>query len=100
MNAIESIPSIATARGVVLRSSHNPREVTISIQDSAVGPASYETIFEPFFTTKPKGMGLGLPIAKSILESHGGKLRGGPAPGGTGSIFEFTLPVVGPEALL
>jgi PAS domain S-box-containing protein len=51
-------------------------QVEISVADSGVGipPADLERIFEPFMTTKAQGLGLGLPICRSIVEGHGGRL--------------------------
>lgn len=68
-------------------------EVTVSVIDSGPGLNDYEAskIFEPFYTTKPEGMGMGLAIIRSIIDSHGGELEvGGNDEGGT--TFEFTLP--------
>ena len=52
-----------------------------------------ERIFDPFVTTKRDGMGLGLWICRSIIETHGSRLQFEPNPGG-GTIFHFTLPAV------
>jgi signal transduction histidine kinase len=65
----------------------------ISVADTGVGlrPEQAEQIFDAFFTTKPQGSGMGLPISRSIVESHGGRLWAGPN-SGRGTIFQFTLP--------
>jgi two-component system sensor kinase FixL len=47
-------------------------------------------LFDSMFTTKPEGMGLGLPIARTIVASHGGRIWAENAPGG-GAVFRFTL---------
>jgi signal transduction histidine kinase len=67
-------------------------EVQISVADTGVGiaPDEAQRVFEHLFTTKPDGVGLGLPICKSIVESHGGRIEvRGNAP--FGAVFSFTL---------
>jgi signal transduction histidine kinase len=69
----------------------------VSVQDSGSGidAAIRDRIFEPLFTTKSTGMGMGLSICRSIVESHGGKLWATPAtPHGTD--FRFTIPMAKP----
>jgi PAS domain S-box-containing protein len=72
--------------------------VEIAVEDSGSGiPADVATkLFEPFVSTKRDGMGLGLSICRSIVESHGGELRSEPNLSG-GTIFRFTLPTVAGE---
>jgi two-component system sensor kinase FixL len=81
-------------RSIVIRACCNSKHaVEISVADSGPGvPAEVaDTIFEPFVTTKPLGMGMGLSISHSIVESHGGSLRlAGNVP--SGAIFLFDLP--------
>lgn len=68
--------------------------VEVRICDAGVGiPAdSLEKLFEPFFTSKPNGMGVGLPVSRTIIEAHQGKLWAENRPEG-GACFCFTLPV-------
>jgi PAS domain S-box-containing protein len=68
-------------------------QLLISITDSGVGlPAdSIDKVFNAFFTTKYQGTGLGLPITRSIIESHGGRVWA-TANSGPGATFHFTLP--------
>jgi PAS domain S-box-containing protein len=68
--------------------------VEISVHDTGHGIAEdhLTRLFEPFFTTKPNGMGMGMAIAKAIVESHGGEIRAENNPEG-GATFTFTLRV-------
>jgi two-component system sensor kinase FixL len=73
--------------------------VEISVTDSGPGVAAEvtDTIFEPFVTTKSNGMGMGLSISRSIVDSHGCRLRmahGVPS----GAMFIFDLPTAEIEA--
>jgi signal transduction histidine kinase len=72
--------------------------VRCAVRDTGVGiPADIaDTLFEPFATTKPDGLGMGLSISRSIIESHGGRLWAEPNPG-AGATFQFTLPIVNGE---
>jgi signal transduction histidine kinase len=67
-------------------------QLLISVRDTGVGiePGQLEQIFHAFFTTKPQGTGMGLPISRSIVESHGGRLWATPN-SGPGATFQFTL---------
>ncbi|HUI82649.1 MAG TPA: ATP-binding protein, partial [Candidatus Binatia bacterium] len=75
------------------------KTVEIAVSDSGPGiPADELThIFDSFFTTKPKGMGMGLPISRTIIEAHNGRLWAeNRIPGGAS--FRFTLPIAEKEA--
>lgn len=93
VNAIEAMHSVQP-RVLRLRSEHRkPNVVHVSIEDNGTGidAANLDNIFKPLFTTKDHGMGVGLAICHSIIESHDGRIWAGPAPG-RGSIFQFELP--------
>ena len=69
------------------------RTVEIAVSDTGHGIAAEKLthVFDPFFTTKPDGMGMGLPISRTIVESHGGRLWA-ENNNGSGATFRFTLP--------
>ena len=93
MNAVEAMrTSTRRRRELLIRSAKSADGVLVQVQDSGPGmePAVADRIFEPFFTTKAEGIGMGLSISRSIVESHGGRLRAVAVP--NGALFEFTLP--------
>ena len=65
-------------------------EIAVSDTGSGIDVELGERIFDPFASTKGDGMGLGLSICRTIIESHGGTIRAEPNPGG-GTIFRITL---------
>jgi two-component system sensor kinase FixL len=92
MDAIEEA-NRGDRRVRVTASLDRPQAVEIAVSDSGPGiPADKLThIFDPFFTTKPKGMGMGLPISRTIIEAHNGRLWAENRSEG-GASFRFTLP--------
>jgi PAS domain S-box-containing protein len=94
MNALEAMRlSTEQPRKLLIRSAKNADRVLVQVQDSGPGiePGLADRIFEPFFTTKAEGIGMGLSISHSIIESHGGQLS--LVSSSQGALFEFTLPV-------
>jgi signal transduction histidine kinase len=67
--------------------------VVIAVSDSGAGldPANLDRVFDAFFTTKADGMGMGLAISRTIIESHGGRLWA-TSNSPQGAVFQFTLP--------
>ncbi len=95
VNGIDAMKSISD-RPRILRvgtKRHDGNTVLVSVQDSGIGiePEAMEQLFETFYTTKPDGMGMGLSISHSIIESHGGRLWAN-CNDGPGATFYFTLP--------
>lgn len=96
-NAIEAVANLprekrrAAVRLVPLR---DGIEVVVADSGPGVPPEDVPRLFEPFHTTKPDGMGMGLAISKTIVESHGGTIWYEPqAEGnGPGGAFHFILP--------
>jgi PAS domain S-box-containing protein len=94
MNAVEATSAAAESPKEVLVTSRNEAsQVIVAVQDSGVGidPENSNHLFNPFFTTKPHGMGMGLAISRSTIQSHGGRLWAASNPG-RGATFQFTLP--------
>ena len=95
MNGIEAMTSLmGRPRRLLIRS--RMREcgnVLVAVQDTGAGldPQNASRIFDAFFTTKLAGMGMGLPICRSIVEAHGGRLLLAPNKS-KGATFEFTIP--------
>ena len=94
LNGIEAMRAVEDReRELVIRTQrHEGDQVLVAVQDSGSGldPGNVERIFDAFHTTKPGGMGMGLSISRSIVESHGGRLWA-TANDGPGATFQFTL---------
>jgi len=96
MNGIDAMRNLTDQpRELLIKSAKSPDGVLVQVQDSGSGldPEQIGQVFEPFFTTKAEGIGMGLSISRSIVESHGGRLWAAGAPT-DGAIFQFTLPRV------
>jgi PAS domain S-box-containing protein len=94
LNGIEAMKHVGTVGELTIKSQQDDnRQLLISVGDTGVGlqPEQAEQIFNAFFTTKPQGTGMGLPISRSIIESHGGRLWASPNCG-RGATFRFSLP--------
>jgi C4-dicarboxylate-specific signal transduction histidine kinase len=96
MNGLEAISKIAQGERELLVSSSKDEanNVIVAVRDSGEGldAANLERVFDAFFTTKPDGMGMGLAISRTIIESHGGRLWA-TSNAARGAVFQFTLPV-------
>lgn len=92
-NAADAIEGMPEGKIMVRLSSVNG-VVEIGVADTGpgLGDDAMSRLFETFFTTKPQGLGLGLSLSRSIIESHGGRLWAENIKGG-GALFRFTLPV-------
>ncbi|MGB6156540.1 MAG: ATP-binding protein, partial [Castellaniella sp.] len=66
-------------------------QIEIAVIDRGHGLRNPDRLFEPFYSTKSEGLGMGLNICRTIIESHHGRLWATPNPEG-GTIFRFTLP--------
>jgi signal transduction histidine kinase len=91
MDAMASTP--VPQRRLAVRTARRGGAVEVAVMDNGPGiPATtLPRLFESFFTTKKDGMGLGLPLARSIVEAHGGRIWAENRPEG-GAAFRVTLP--------
>jgi PAS domain S-box-containing protein len=81
-------------RRLVLRTAADDQHVFLEVEDAGVGlsPEASERLFDAFYTTKPEGMGIGLAVSRSIIESHQGRLWAKPNDG-PGATFSFAIPI-------
>jgi signal transduction histidine kinase len=96
MNAIEAMSTSKTgARMLKVKTGVSEDSVLITVADSGPGidPKSIDKIFDAFYTTKPAGMGMGLAICKTIVETHAGQLTAS-ANNPLGTEFQVTLPLL------
>jgi PAS domain S-box-containing protein len=92
-NAVEAMEGTADKEVLVSTRAVGRDMVEIAVADSGagLGDADADSLFSQFVTTKSGGMGIGLPISRTIVEAHGGKIWGENRPDG-GAVFRFTLP--------
>jgi signal transduction histidine kinase len=93
LNGIDAMKETSGGRELTIKSEADHGQLLISVSDTGAGlpPEQADQIFRAFFTTKDNGTGMGLPISRSIIESHGGRLWATSATG-QGATFQFTLP--------
>lgn len=93
LNAVQAMPDGGT---VTLGAALARRALTLTVADTGPGipPEVLPRLFEPYVTTRAKGLGLGLAIARRIVEAHGGRIEVESRPG-RGACFRITLPLGG-----
>jgi signal transduction histidine kinase len=97
LNALDAMSGVDDRpRRLVIRTERDEGDrVRLAVQDAGVGfePQGVDKLFEPFYTTKSGGMGIGLSVSRSIIESHHGRLWAA-ANDGPGATFSFSIPRV------
>jgi C4-dicarboxylate-specific signal transduction histidine kinase len=89
-NGLESMDQ-STLNTLELDVTLDDHQIEVAVKDRGHGLTEPERLFEPFFSTKSEGLGMGLNICRTIIESHHGRLWASSNPDG-GTIFRFTLP--------
>lgn len=99
-NAMEAMQECSRRDLKVSTRRQDAETVDVSVADTGPGiaPEIAEKLFQPFMTTKKQGMGVGLSISRTIVESHGGRLWADANPGG-GTVFHMILKTIAPEEL-
>ncbi|MCX6922750.1 MAG: ATP-binding protein, partial [Verrucomicrobia bacterium] len=97
VNAMDALEGVAQdkrlVRVTVRRGDASAVEVEVADKGHGIAQENLPRLFDAFFTTKAAGMGIGLPVSKTIIEAHKGKLWAENNPEG-GARFLFTVPVV------
>ena len=91
LNAIQAMEKPGAIH-VSLRQDHESALITVADEGKGISPENLDNIFRPFFTTKGHGTGLGLSLARRIVEAHGGSIRVR-SQVGKGTQFEVRLPI-------
>ena len=102
LNGIDAMRgTLESERVMAVRTSSAGSDVIVSVEDHGSGLPEIEPerLFEPFFTTKAEGMGVGLAICRTVVESHGGRIWAEPLPP-RGAKFAFALPAAGDSGTL
>jgi predicted ATPase/signal transduction histidine kinase len=100
LNATDALRSVeARPRQIVIRTARAEDGVRLSVKDSGVGiaPQAMTQLFEAFYSTKPGGMGIGLSVSRSIIESHQGRIWA-ESNDDHGATFAFSLPCPVPSS--
>jgi signal transduction histidine kinase len=92
MDAMTGMPSAERRITVSTARDTNSADLFVSDVGSGIPAEKIEEVFEPFFSTKPQGMGMGLSIARTIVEAHGGHLWAEKSTG-RGATFHIRLPL-------
>ena len=95
VNAMDAMSTMPSAdRHIEISTARDGSSACLSVSDAGPGIPDDQLmhVFEPFFTTKPKGMGMGLSIARTIVEAHGGQLSAENL-AGRGTAFHLRLPL-------
>jgi signal transduction histidine kinase len=97
LNATQALEGRQGGR-VTVRAARDNGEVRVDVIDDGPGipPEQHEQIFEPLFSTRPRGIGLGLPVSRTLIEANGGRLTLDSGPG-RGARFSVHLPRRGPS---
>ena len=96
-NGLEAMDQSAVDT-LLLQVTVHDNQIELAVIDHGHGLTDPERLFEPFFSTKSEGLGMGLNICRTIIESHHGRLWATSNPEG-GTIFRFTLPCVDPDVV-
>jgi PAS domain S-box-containing protein len=94
MEAMSAVPPADRKIAVTTTPRENLAEIAVSDAGPGISPDQFELVFQPFFTTKSQGMGVGLSIARTIVEAHDGRIWA-ENQAGSGAVFRIRLPRLG-----
>ena len=94
MDAMSAVPEANRRISITTMRAEKFAEVAVSDTGPGISADKIEMMFQPFFSTKTQGMGMGLSIARTIIEGHGGQIWAG-SKAGNGAEFHVHLPLLG-----